>query len=162
MPTKTTKRKPAKKRRAPLPMLKNGVYTVTQVLEHVYKILKERPARLDMRDWVSVWKGEKLTTRFRRTLPECGTVACIAGWITIATTGETCTGSYSAFGALDLYPRRQPSSNSDTIAELREDLNRLFVSDLEAPKEETLRRVRQFIDEHREVTDGLTVEVNRD
>lgn len=47
----------------------------------------EEPRRLDMRDWVVVVKGEKVFPArsfpdMPDYVPPCGTVACLAGWVT--------------------------------------------------------------------------------
>lgn len=85
------------KRAKPVPMMEPGTYTAREVLCWVRDRIKEEPKRLRMSRWVSVWKGRAVIQKNRRSifrpfteifsskkaLPQCQTVACMAGWINI-------------------------------------------------------------------------------
>lgn len=74
------------KKLAPTPMLPPGTYTATEVLRWVKRQIKAEPKRLDMGNWLTMFKGEPRSFVYQvRRRPECGTVACLAGWINIGT-----------------------------------------------------------------------------
>lgn len=70
--------------------------TQLRVLRRVRKIITAVPTRLDMGHW-----GQRLTRQsmeFRADPPECGTVACLAGWIVLASQGRNKKDWWHFFG----------------------------------------------------------------
>lgn len=69
---------------APLPIsLATNAY---ELMEDVNRAILEEPKRLNMSNWVSMFKGEDLTKYKYHENPACGTVCCYAGW-TVALKG---------------------------------------------------------------------------
>jgi hypothetical protein len=66
-----------------LPVGTTNVYTV---LRHVADLIEEEPTRLNMGDWLFLFKGQEYYN-FSTVMPvpACGTVACASGWIGIST-----------------------------------------------------------------------------
>jgi hypothetical protein len=78
----------AKTRLAPIPRMEPGTYSGVKVLRFVQKLIKQEPKRLYMGNWETYFKGRFLANGIGEdedNLPACGTVACAAGWINIAT-----------------------------------------------------------------------------
>jgi hypothetical protein len=76
----------AKARLAPTPRMEPGTYSVVEILRFVQKLIKQEPKRLYMGNWETYFKGRPLANMLDEdNLPACGTVACAAGWINIAT-----------------------------------------------------------------------------
>lgn len=62
---------------APLPIsLATNAY---ELMEDVNRAILEEPKRLNMENWVSMFKGDELTRQYQE--PACGTVCCFAGWV---------------------------------------------------------------------------------
>ena len=109
---------------APLPRLQPGRYSLNQVLDEVIRVAKEQPLRFSMWDWVSVFEGNIHSRKGLRDweeddihLPECGTVACAAGWANLLIDGQP--GSYER-----LYYFCQPYPDGET----RFLLNQIFMN----------------------------------
>lgn len=81
--------------------LKAGEYTAKEVLESVIKTVEEEPKRLVMKSWLSALRGRirKGVVLKPTALPECGTAACLGGWIGLKT-GNYVDGSDDALNAL--------------------------------------------------------------
>lgn len=63
------------------PVIRQKRITAKDLLLRIKAIVAEEPKRLDMRWWVSRWRGRKLPSAyFKAKEPACGTVGCIAGW----------------------------------------------------------------------------------
>jgi hypothetical protein len=140
------------RRLAPLPLMRNGKYTAKQVLEFVLRLVKEEPKRLNMSDWTLMFKDRVKDPRVKEA-PACGTVACLAGWVTIATTGEEAYGSERPLRILGLGDIKQHWL-------IRSDLETLFFSNL-LPRRSAIKRFRELIQKHATELDGIQVEVKR-
>lgn len=66
---------------APLPRTK--AKTPIGILKAVAKAILEEPRRYNQQDWGS--RYDAATVKRDATLPACGTVACVAGWVTVLT-----------------------------------------------------------------------------
>jgi hypothetical protein len=143
----------AKQRLAPTPLMRQGTYTAKQIMEYVLKIIEAEPKRLKMRTWTSLFKGFGYWTPKRpNQVPACGTVACLAGWITIATTGEEAHGSSRTMTILGL--------NDYEHVEVRGDLYKLFYQS-ELPRRSAIKQFRNIIKKHEQVLSTTKVEVRR-
>lgn len=144
-------------------MLKPGQYTARSVLEFVVKVLEEEPKRLFMPSWVSWFKGEKKTGLFlgMKKLPkpsqlgECGTAACVAGWINIVTRDPNPMGMSDSWGALHKLGLR-----ADGLGDMRVPLDRIFFQTM-LPKRAVIRRLKAYIAEYGERLGQLPVEVSK-
>lgn len=71
------------------PRLQDKTPTAYKVLEFVVKLVEDDPKRLDMSTWVSAYQGEsRLQQCYKipeQNMPDCGTVACLAGWVCLVT-----------------------------------------------------------------------------
>lgn len=69
-----------------IPRLKPGAYNAVQVLQFVKKAVRKEPTRMEMGTWMAAYAGRIFDGFYANSpLPQCGTVACLAGWINIAT-----------------------------------------------------------------------------
>lgn len=92
----------AKKRLAPLPVLKPGTYTGAQVLRHVAKLILAEPKRLDMSSYMGIYRADEARVSLYDELPRCGTVACAAGWIGVSIKDKrAATGAFDCPTAID-------------------------------------------------------------
>jgi hypothetical protein len=130
----------AQKKLAKTPVLRKGRHSAYKVLNFVIDAIEEEPRRLYMPDWVTLFKGTAVgmdASRLKRK-PECGTAACVAGWINIVTRQDVILGSSSAMSALGL---------GDMDSEMRNDLYNIFIS-TRATNDQIVKRLRAFIEEH--------------
>lgn len=58
------------------------------LLEKVRKLITEDPRRLNMSTWGSKENSEAAKRNSITEFPECGTVACLAGWTLLANAGD--------------------------------------------------------------------------
>lgn len=66
---------------APTPIIRAKRITAKDLLLRIKAIVLDEPKRLDMRWWVSRWKGKRTHDAcVDPPAPACGTVGCIAGW----------------------------------------------------------------------------------
>jgi hypothetical protein len=68
-----------------IPFLKPGTYTALRVLRELQKAVRQEPRRIDMADWQQAFAGKSSWRFGPDPLPQCGTVACAAGWLNILT-----------------------------------------------------------------------------
>jgi hypothetical protein len=52
-----------------------------RLLRYVIKQIKEEPRRLNMNGWVNKYSEESI--KYDKSIPPCGTTACIAGWVAL-------------------------------------------------------------------------------
>ena len=72
-----TKTKP---KRFSVPRVDGPTITGRELLLRIKALVLEEPARLDMRRWVTAFRGRRRLHSRSSTLPACGTVGCVAGW----------------------------------------------------------------------------------
>lgn len=62
--------------------------TPIAILKAVVKAIRAEPRRYDQGDWLDVWKpGDDVRRGWPKpaTMPTCGTVGCVAGWVATLT-----------------------------------------------------------------------------
>lgn len=78
-----------------------------QLLNELIKVVEDEPERLLMDDWIAAYKEPEILP-LNGLQPECGTVACAAGWIRILRRPKTrgWRGNAGSVGdaALDQFP----------------------------------------------------------
>lgn len=114
------------KKLAPTPRMRRGTYTADQVLAWTERRIAEEPKRLDMGEWIKVFRGKDVLFNLFSVrpadLPACGTVACEAGWINIGTRNYDANrenfGSRAALTKLGLIKHGDPTPAGDALAGL--------------------------------------------
>jgi hypothetical protein len=142
------------------PRMSPGKYTSYDVLSFVSKILKEDLNRLRMEDWISAWNGEIITDllvggKDTITIPECGTVACIGGWINLVATSTP--SNLSGYAAIFLLGLDEYSSISILTAK-RALISLMTSSDLS--REKALEGLDQFLIDYEAILKSITVIVD--
>ncbi len=145
-----------KQKLAPTPVLRAGTYTAYAVLEHVYRLVKAEPKRLNMQNWLSMLKGEQKDKAIPLAAqPACGTVACLAGWINVVTKNQ---GNYTATAALDRLGLDAMQDHWTRDPTVRRELNELFWS-TRLRKTQVLSRLKTIMATFKEDLLASTVQV---
>jgi len=73
---------------APVPALKPGKTTAYKLLNHVCKLILEEPRRYNQGQWLLNFRYYANPTEAqaqlhrKKRIPDCGTIGCVAGWVT--------------------------------------------------------------------------------
>lgn len=144
--------------------LRPGTYSATQVLEFVKGKVSRQPKRLYMRDWVVMFKGKAVAHAdvIRKSeIPECGTVACMAGWIGIATGHTGIVGTGAGLRALGLMGNYAIDVDAADLQEgARAALASLFM-DTNSPKKKVIARMGEIMETYKGTLDQAQVVVGR-
>lgn len=157
-----------------IPSLDPGTYTALDAIRFVRKIVKREPRRMDMENWMSLYAGKRvrhngvfLTTTRMDDPPACGTVACVAGWINIATGHPEANRSISAgTSALRRIGLKRPKGFGDWYFPAEDDedvysaLCRLFGQTAYSPSE-VVRKLDQIMKTHRKALKEATFVVEK-
>lgn len=145
--------------------MRPGTYSGYEVLQWVIRKVEEEPKRLNMNDWVFMFKGKGrgYTIRARDT-PRCNTVACMAGWAGMATGDAHVTGSWAGLRSLGLenpklrakFETLDPFDNPVAIAE--SDLSDLFMM-TKAAKRVVIAQAKALAEQHKPVLQAAKVKV---
>lgn len=139
-------------RKVKTPKLKPGTYSALDVLQFVYDLAKAEPKRLKMSDWVSAFKGfspfnEPIDASVKKTLPACGTAACIGGWVNLVIDEDVLGGGMTALRKLGL--------TGPAFMDLE-----YLMGQGSLPARSAIRQLRLYIAKHKDYLSAKTVQVN--
>lgn len=149
-------------------MLPPGVYTLPQVLREAVEVVKDQVERLDMGYWCLIHPKDDLDKLKSRVsllsfkIPECQTVACLAGWGALLIDGMRVM---SGLDFLEKFSGLENLSEWYSRPEWYHDLNQIFNSGVQysgqsqAQVEWLAETIENYLSIHEQEIEKYTVTV---